>query len=320
MNSRRAQKIVNQHRGELGDIPSLVPARDEFPDHKPLISGELFHVDRNEAGAFKWRGALVGAYALARAGAEHFVVPSAGNHARGAAIAARILDREVTIVVPTTAPEAKRQGIRELWTGDDAKLTVIEHGQTFDESLVYAREFADQHPESRMLHPYDDENVAMGQGTIVRDLLAQRPDTSRIVLPTGGGGLLAGVLGTLADLERTDVEVVATEAEGSDSLSRSLAVGEIVRATAPNKLYGGSAVQHVGGVALRAAQNYPGELRIVTVWDEDVDKLLTYYRPNRTTPLEPTSLVALAAAEQLDLSESNTVFIGTGHNQNPFAA
>src|SRR5690606_34112787 len=131
--------------------------------------------------------------------------------------------------------------IKDLW--DDWRNNIIIRGENFDESLAYSYELVESQS-SAMLHPYDDENVTLGQGTIVDDILEHKNDVEHIVLPVGGGGLLAGVLNRLKELDREYIKVTAVEAPGSDSLSRSMAAGKLSEALSPNQLYGGSAVRH----------------------------------------------------------------------------
>lgn len=318
-----ALSIIDAYRDEFEDTTRLSPIAMEFPylEIEDKKSVYLLETGDNAAGVFKWRGALVGAVALQQAGHERLIVPSAGNHARGAVLAAKALGMSIDVVVPRTAPHAKREGLRELWRSWQNRVHV--YGETFDESLAYALELTHKQ-RGALLHPYDDEFVIKGQGTVVDDMFREKSDIDHIVLPAGGGGLLAGVLDRLQELERGDVLVTAVEAPGSNSLSRSLAESRISRAEAPNQAYGGSAVQYIGRRALRSALSY-SNLEVVTADTSDINFVTETYAQSRqdlmrtdeyyVPAFEPTSLVAVAGLYKAVRREyENTVVVGTGHN------
>lgn len=318
-----ALAIIDAYRDEFADRTTVAPLGMEFPylsieDKKSVY---MLEAADNLAGTFKWRGALAGANALQLAGHERLVVPSAGNHARGAVLAAKALGMSVDVVVPRSAPPAKREGLRELWK--DPRNRVHVFGETFDESLAYAHEFVAMRG-GALLHPYDDEDVIKGQGTVVDDLLREKADVDHIVLPVGGGGLLAGVLDRLQELGREDIRVTGVEAPGSNSLSRSLADKKIAAAEAPNPAYGGSAVQFVGKRGLRSAMRYPN-LEVVTADTSDITYVVDTYVQSRNDLMrtdehfvpafEPTSLVAVAGLYRAVRYEGEiSVVLGTGHN------
>lgn len=318
-----ALSIIDTYRDTLADRTTVSPLDMEFPYLDIEESASLYLVEAadNLAGTFKWRGALVGASALQEAGYERLVVPSAGNHARGSVLAAKALGMSIDVVVPTSSPRPKREGLRELWPVWHNKVHV--EGATFDESLLYAQELVHSHG-GALLHPYDDEHVIRGQGTLVDDLLHEKEDVKHIVTPVGGGGLLAGVLNRLQELGREDIRVTGVQAPGSNSMSRSLSEYTLTQAEAPNQAYGGSAVQFVGHRALRSAMMY-SNLDIVTADESDIIYVTETYRQSRqdlmrtddrfVPAFEPTSLVAVAGLyKAVRTPNETTVVIGTGHN------
>lgn len=316
----KAYEIIDRYRAEVDDHFEVEPLDREFPylAYRLGVSGlYLAQAAANEAGTFKWRGALVGAAALQEQGAESLIVPSAGNHARGAILAAKLLGMDIHVVVPQTAPPAKKEGLKDLW--DSPRLTVHAIGDSFDEALSWAKEHADY---GALLHPYDDPHVAAGQGTIADDMLAQQPAIEHIIMPIGGGGLLAGIRHRLDELGRYDITLYAAEAEGSNSLSKSLANQEVTTADQPNRRYGGSAVRRIGHNTLAVCQTSAG-IHTVGVRDEEVDYVISEYEQARfelmreSTPhYEPTTLVAVAGLTQVVAKHphESTVVIGTGHN------
>jgi threonine dehydratase len=315
-----ALAIIDAYRRIVEDNTRVETLDAEFPYyvHDLGLSGvKLADLGDNTSGAFKWRGAFLGASRLKEQGADQLIAPSAGNHARGAVLAAKALDMYVTVAVPSSAPPAKRERIRDLW--DSHKLRVVTAGATFDESLAWALE-----QPGALLHPYDNADVIAGQGTVVDDILNQAPDAKHFVVPVGGGGLAAGVLGRLDELGRNDITVHIAEAAGSNSLSKSLRNYEVTAADAPNKRYGGSAVQKIGALGFDAFIRY-ANVSVISVPEHDVNELSELYIDGRrellreTTPnFEPTSLVAVAAVKQLGHLNQEVVVLGTGHNDHIF--
>lgn len=318
----KAYDIIDTYRDDVEDYFRVEELEREFPYYAHILGSDavfLANAADNLAGAFKWRGAFVGAHALKEAGATSLVTPSAGNALRGGALAAKTADMDYHGVVPVSAPAQKREGAKALYDSSRFQLHVV--GSTFDEAYAWAL----KHPElGEMLHPFDDPNVLAGQGTITDDILNSPlgSEVRHIVAPTGGGGLIAGVLNRLQELDRTDITVHAIEAPGSNSLSRSVRAGHIVAAEAPNARYGGSAVRKVGDYTLSICQFAPN-LHIHTVADELVDGVTDLYLQGRTdlwrqgTPnFEPTTLVAVAGLQQIvrQHPDETTVVIGTGYN------
>ena len=315
MTGNEALRIVDSYRTRVEDVSQIETLDHEFPSYAQLLGNtavHLFRADLNKTGAFKWRGAIVGTTRLVEQGAEHILVPSAGNHARGAVWAASEFGLPVTAIVPTTAPKQKSEGLHELW--DDPRLTIKVVGQSFNESLAWA----EQQTDGKILHPFG-ELVIPGQGTIIDDVLAHFPDVENIITAVGGGGLAAGMLRRLEELRRTDVQIIGAEAEGSNSARKSLTAGDLRPADAPNLRYGGSAVRTIGRQALDIfARSH--NFQILPVPERDVDELIELYTQDREQAqqeawpnLEPTSLVAIAAMRQ-QRRNGPTVVIATGHN------
>lgn len=315
--------IIDAYRNEFKDRTNVQPIDDEFPylEIKNKESTYLLDTSDNEAGTFKWRGAITAVIELYLQGKEVLVVPSAGNHARGAILAAKALGMMVVVVVPETAPPAKREGLSELWKDWRNQLHVS--GKTFDDSLAYAQALTER-IDGALLHPYDNPTVSAGQGTTMHDMFREIDDVGQIVLPAGGCGLLGGVTNTLHELGRDDILVTAVEAPGSNSLSKSLLEGRIVEADTPNQLYGGSAVRFIGNHGLHSALRYEN-LSVVTADPSDIALATETYKQSRqdlmrteeyhVPAFEPTTMVAIAALYKVSGAiNMNTVVLGTGRN------
>jgi threonine dehydratase len=322
-----ALEIIDRHRNTVEEHFALDPLEAEFPRFAQQLGREglwLARADDNLAGAFKWRGAVVGATKLQEQGYDSLIVPSAGNHARGAILAAKILGMAIHVVVPETAPPAKKEGLQELW--DDPRLTVHAIGATFDESL----EWALANPQyGELLHPYDDPNVIAGQGTVATEIisalrtLGRLDELKAIVAGSGGLGLGAGVADSLEDHQLDGIAVYAAEGQGNDSFSRSIHFGERADASSPNPRFGGGAVRMIGQHGFKAYNAHQGRLSTIPVSNDEIDVLTEDYESDRhdlirdnTPNYEPTSLVGVAAvkwAAKLH-PEGDIVVIGTGHN------
>jgi threonine dehydratase len=169
-------------------------------------------------GSFKVRGALSVLSALTPAELSRGVVAaSAGNHALGVAFATQALGGRVpaTVFVPSTAPRAKVDKLRTF------PVTVVEGGATYDEAAARAAEHADR-TGATSVHAFDDPRTAAGQGTVALEILEQNPLIGTMVVPVGGGGLVAGMAAAVKS-QRPDVRIVAVQPDASPALRDSIA-------------------------------------------------------------------------------------------------
>src|SRR3954468_18303983 len=170
------------------------------------------------AGSFKIRGAYVRMANLsAQERASGVVAASAGNHAQGVALAAALLGIKSVVYMPTGAPIPKEKATRGY--GADVRFS----GTTIDEALISAREYAEE-TGAVLVHPFDHDDIVAGQATCGVEILEQRPDVRTIVVPTGGGGLLAGIAAAVKQA-RPEFRIVGVQAEGAAAYPPSLAAG-----------------------------------------------------------------------------------------------
>src|SRR4029079_5371545 len=178
------------------------------------------HLQRT--GSFKERGAR---NALAQLTPDHaragVIAASAGNHALGLAWHGRLLSIPVTVVMPRFAPLVKVARCRQFGA------TVVLHGETFDEARTEAARIAAQ-AQLTYIHPFDDPHVISGQGTLAFEILEQVPDAEAVVVPVGGGGLLAGVATVLHAL-KPDLQIIGVEPANAACFAAGLAAKEPVR-------------------------------------------------------------------------------------------
>jgi threonine dehydratase len=312
-----AYSIISQYRHEMEDMTCVDELEAEFPYycHQLGLKGVLFaDLADNTSGTFKWRGSLVCGVDAQQRGAERLDAFSAGNHARGVVATAKALDMYTRVGVPSSAPRPKKEGIHDVWRSH--KVEVVVAGRTLEETA----EWAYKQKGGTLVHPYADPLVMAGQGTVVDDVLARAPETMHFVLPIGGAGLATGVRQRLDELGKNGITVHAAEAEGSNSMSKSVSNRRLMNADNPNKRFGGSAVLATSQLALNTFLSSTN-INVLQVTNNDVDELSELYLEGRedllrtnTPNFEPTSLVAVAALKQLRHLNGRVVVLGTGKN------
>jgi threonine dehydratase len=250
-------------------------------------------------GAFKLRGATNRIATLSAAEREAGVVTaSAGNHAQGVALAATRSGVDATIVMPKHAPISKVEATERY--GGRAVL----HGVDYDEAQAKAREI--EREEGRTyVHAFDDDAVMAGQGTIGLEIVDECPEVDTVVVPVGGGGLIAGVATAVTAL--TDARVIGVQAEGAASLPESLRSGRIVERDSVNTIADGIATRKVGERPFAVIGERVDE--VVTVSDSEIAVALTYLLERSKTLVEGAAAAPMAALlfEAFDYDEGETI-------------
>jgi threonine dehydratase len=237
-------------------------------------------------GSFKIRGAYVRIARLSDAErACGVVAASAGNHAQGVALAARLLGCSATVFMPTGAPIPKVQATKAYGA------TVQLHGATVDEALQAAAAFAAE-TGAVLIHPFDHSDVIAGQGTVGLELLEQCPDVRTVVVCTGGGGLVSGIAAAVKAL-RPDVEVVAAQAAGAAAFPQSLAAGRPTPLLSMGTMADGIAVGCPGDMTFRHVRDLVD--RVVTVDDDALSRALLLSLERAKLVVEPAGAAGLAA-------------------------
>ncbi len=238
------------------------------------------------AGSFKIRGAYVRIARLTDAErARGVVAASAGNHAQGVALAASLLGAASTVFMPNGAPLPK------VAATEAYGAAVRFAGQSVDDAIVAAREFAAS-TGAVLIHPFDHPDVVAGQGTVGLEILEQCPDVRTIVVPTGGGGLLAGI-GVAVGATHPHVRVVGVQAAGAAAYPQSLASGHPVRLERMTTMADGIAVGHPGDVPFALVQELVTEVR--TVPEESLSRALLLCLERAKMVVEPAGAAAVAA-------------------------
>jgi threonine dehydratase len=212
-------------------------------------------------GSFKIRGAYNRIASLdEKELARGVIASSAGNHAQGVALSARMLKSPATIVMPSITPLLKVSATRAY----GAKVML--HGDVYDESYNKAVELAEM-DDFTFIHPFDDYRVVCGQGTIALEILAELPDADEILVPIGGGGLIGGIA-LAAKALNPKIKVVGVVPKGARSMKISLDEGRVSRLAEVKTAAEGVAVKQPGDLTFAIARNYVDD--IVTVSEKDI--------------------------------------------------
>jgi len=260
-------------------------------------------------GSFKIRGAYLRMSRLTEAErANGVVAASAGNHAQGVALAARMLGIKATVFMPDGAPIPKENATR----GYGAQ--VVFHGQNIDEALVAARAF-EAETGAVLIHPFDHRDIVTGQGTCGLEILDQCPEVKTVLVSTGGGGFIAGIA-TAIKSKRPDVRVVGVQADGAASFPTSLSQGRPVALTSMATMADGIAVGCPGDVPFRAIQKHVDE--VITVSEESLSRALLMLLERAKLVVEPAGAAAVAAVlDAPDSFETPAVAVLSGGNVDP---
>jgi threonine dehydratase len=260
-------------------------------------------------GSFKIRGAYLRMSRLsAEEKANGVVAASAGNHAQGVALAAKMLGIHATVFMPEGAPIPKEKATRGY--GADVRF----HGHSVDDALVAAKAFAAE-TGAVLIHPFDHIDIVTGQGTTGLEIIEQCPDVRTVVVPCGGGGFLAGIATAVKALS-PDVRVVGVQAEGAAAYPTSLAQGAPVALTSMHTMADGIAVGCPGQVPFTAIQRYVDDF--VTVSEESMSRALLMCLERAKLVVEPAGAVAVAAMlDDPTAFETPAVVVLSGGNVDP---
>lgn len=260
-------------------------------------------------GSFKPRGAFVRISRLSPEERAHGVVAaSAGNHAQGVALAAQLLGIKSTVFMPEGAPIPKEKATRGY--GAD----VVFHGRYLEDALAEATAFAER-TGAVLIHPFDHVDIVAGQGTAGLEILEQVPDVETVIVPTGGGGLLAGVAIAVKAL-RPDVRVIGVQAERAAAYPASLAEGHPVALSSMHTMADGIAVGLPGQITFAAVRDHVDE--IITVSEESLSRSVLAVLERAKMLVEPAGAAGVAAVlDRPDAFTNPTVVVLSGGNIDP---
>lgn len=258
-----------------------------------------------KTGAYKIRGAY---YKISTLTDEErnrgLITASAGNHAQGVAYAAKLYGIKATIVMPTTTPLMKVNRTKAY--GAD----VILHGDVYDEACDYALKLAEENGYT-FIHPFDDLDVATGQGSIAMEIVKELPTVDVILVPIGGGGLATGV-STLAKLLNPNIKVIGVEPAGANCMQESLRKGEVVTLPFVDTIADGTAVKTPGSKIFPYIQENIDD--IITIEDHELIGAFLDMLENHKMLAENSGLLTVSALKHLDCKNKKVVSIISGGN------
>ncbi|MGL5827362.1 MAG: threonine ammonia-lyase, partial [Nocardioides sp.] len=260
-------------------------------------------------GSFKTRGAYLRLSGLSPAErAMGVVAASAGNHAQGVALSAQLLGVSATVFMPEGAPIPKVNATRAYGA------EVIFCGRYLTEALVAARDFAAR-TGAVFIHPFDHVDIVAGQGTCGLEVIEQSPDLKTVLIPCGGGGLLAGMAIAIKSL-RPEVKVFGVQADRAAAFPGSLVAGEPVAIESMSTMADGIAVGRPGEITFRAIQQYVDG--IVTVSEESLAQALLALAERAKQVVEPAGAAAFAAVlDEPTAYDTPAVVVLSGGNIDP---
>jgi threonine dehydratase len=258
-------------------------------------------------GSFKVRGAY---YKMAQLSAEEksrgVVACSAGNHAQGVALAAQKSGIKAVICLPSGAPISKIEATKSY----GAEVCLVDG--VYDDAYQKALQLRDEKGYA-FLHPFNDEDVIAGQGTIALELVEQLPEFDVVLVPIGGGGLISGIAYTLKTL-KPNVKIVGVEALGAPSMKNSVDHGAIETLSSVSTIADGIAVKQPGDLTYDFCKKYVDE--IVTVTEDEISAAILALMERQKLVAEGAGAVAVAAAmfDKVDLTGKKAVCVVSGGN------
>ena len=256
-------------------------------------------------GAYKVRGAYYKISTMSEEDRQKgLITASAGNHAQGVAYAAKLFGVKAVIVMPNTTPLIKVNRTKSYGA------EVVLHGDVYDDACSYALQLAEEKGYT-FIHPFDDEVVATGQGSIAMEIIKELPTVDMILAPVGGGGLLCGV-STLAKLLNPNIKVIGVEPSGAACMKASLEKGEVVTLPHVNTIADGTAVQTPGEHIFSYLQENLDD--VITIDDDELIVAFLDMVENHKMIVENSGLLTVAALRHLNFTGKKVVSILSGGN------
>jgi threonine dehydratase len=291
----------------IGDWVRITPVL-ESPELDAQFGGRLLFKCENlqRVGAFKFRGASNAVRLLSSASRAHGVAThSSGNHGAALALAAKLTQIPVHVVMPANSAAPKQAAVARY----GATIELCAPGRLARERALAALV---ERTGAEVVHPYDDSRVIAGQGTAALELLNVRPEVDQIVVPVGGGGLLGGTALAASGRARP-VEVIGAEPEQADDAWRSFESGALVQLDAPDTIADGLRAS-LSERTFALMQRYVS--RIVRVSEQDIVRAMRLVYEELKVVIEPSAAVPMAAilAGRIDVRGRSTGIILTGGN------
>ena len=322
-NGNASSKIKTSNQMiHLGKIKEAAENLKGIAVHTPLVKNEnlserfaaqvyLKREDLQPVRSYKLRGAYHKVSSLSKKNLELGVVcASAGNHAQGVAFACKKLNIKAMIYMPTTTPEQK---IKQVKLFGQENVEIVLKGDTFDDAYKEALNFSEKR-KAVFVHPFDDEKVIAGQGTVGLEIIKDCQNTIDFVFfPIGGGGLAAGVVSVFKQLS-PNTKLIGVEPQGAASMKTSIENGENTILTDIDKFVDGAAVKRVGDKTFEICKSTLDDI-ILVAEGKICTTILKLYNEEAIV-VEPAGALSIAALDfyQDQIKGKNVVCIVSGSN------
>lgn len=273
-----------------------------------IFDGKIYFKLENlqRTGSFKIRGALSAILNNIEKCRNGVVAASAGNHAQGVAFGANLFGIKAIIVMPKTTPLVKVENTKSYGA------TVVLFGNNYDEAYQKALSIKKEMG-LYFIHPFDDEDVIAGQGSIAQEILEENSNIDQIIAPIGGGGLISGIALYVKSINPR-IKVIGVQAENAAGMYYSFMRKNIVTLTSSATIAEGIAVKKVGEITFNLCQKYVDE--VVTVSEDAIAFSILQYIEKSKLVVEGAGAVPLASilSKKIDAKGKNSVLIVSGGN------
>ena len=258
-----------------------------------------------KTGSFKIRGAYNKISNLTDAEKKRGVIASsAGNHAQGVAYGAKESGIKAVIVMPKSTPLIKVESTKQYGA------EVILHGDVYDDAYKKAKELEEKEGYV-FVHPFNDEDVLDGQGTIALEILEELPETDIILVPIGGGGLISGIA-CAAKILKPEIKIIGVEPEGAASAYEAIKENKIIELKEANTIADGTAVKKIGDLNFEYIKKYVDE--IITVSDYELMEAFLLLVEKHKIIAENSGILSVAATKKIKEKNKKVVSVISGGN------
>ena len=258
-----------------------------------------------KTGSFKIRGAYNKITNLNDEEKKKGVIASsAGNHAQGVAYGAKESGIKAVIVMPKSTPLIKVESTKQYGA------EVVLHGDVYDDAFKKAKELEEKEGYI-FVHPFDDEDVIYGQGTIALEILEELPETDIILVPVGGGGLISGIA-CAAKILKPEIKIIGVEPEGAASAYEAIKEDKVIELKEANTIADGTAVKKIGNTTFEYIKKYVDE--IITVSDYELMEAFLLLVEKHKIIAENSGILSLAALKKLKEKNKKVVSVVSGGN------
>ena len=279
--------------------------------HSPIFSkeagNEVYIKPENlqKTGSFKIRGAYNKITNLSDEEKKKGVIASsAGNHAQGVAYGAKESGIKAVIVMPKSTPLIKVESTKQYGA------EVVLHGDVYDDAFKKAKELEEKEGYI-FVHPFDDEDVIHGQGTIALEILEELPETDIILVPIGGGGLISGIA-CAAKILKPEIKIIGVEPDGAASAYEAIKEDKVVELKEANTIADGTAVKKIGNTTFEYIKKHVDE--IITVSDYELMESFLLLVEKHKIIAENSGILSLAALKKLKEKNKKVVSVVSGGN------